>query len=264
MTSMTPNEPDKAYAAYKAQQLWDRYGFSHPKDFVLEDLAFALGVTVIEAPLDSAEARLLRKGTRGLIRLRSGIPERGRKRFAVAHELGHWLMHEKISQILACTNQDIYSTYKASAPELEASAFGAELLMPERLFQVSMRGSEFTLATIRKLADEFDTSLTATAIRFVELCDECCALVVSEAGKVRWWRRSREFRGQFWLAPGAELPAQSAAAILTRAGPPERPMEIPIETWLTNSEDSIATTVVEEVFRMERYGQVLSFLRIPR
>jgi hypothetical protein len=260
-----PNEPDRAYAAYKAQQIWDRYGFHSPKDFLLEDLAYALGAVVMEGALDSAEAWLLRKGKRGIIRLKSGIPERGRKRFAVSHELGHWVLHEKITQLVACTNQDMYSNYKASPPELEASAFAAALLMPHGLFEQRMKGTVFELNTIKDLADYFDTSLTATAIRYVELTpDECCALVVSEAGKVRWWRVSPNFRGQFWLTPGANLPAESAASSVERGGADDASVtEIPVSVWLPDCRDSLSDVLSEQVFRMGRYGQVLSLIRIP-
>ena len=87
----------------------------------------ALGVLVLEAPLVKADARLIRKGPRGLVRVKHDIPEPGRKRFAVAHELGHWLLHKEQSQVNSCTDQNMVIKYKASAPEVEANYFAAEL-----------------------------------------------------------------------------------------------------------------------------------------
>ena len=60
--------------------------------------------------------------------------KRGRKRFAIAHEIGHWILHRDISQINACTDADMIDRYKASVPEVEASSFAAELLMPQAAF----------------------------------------------------------------------------------------------------------------------------------
>lgn len=82
----------------------------------------ALGVLILEGPLDSADARLIRRGAHGLIRVKQDIPESGRKRFAIAHELGHWLLHRNLSQVLACTSEDMVAKYKASIRRLKQTA----------------------------------------------------------------------------------------------------------------------------------------------
>jgi Zn-dependent peptidase ImmA (M78 family) len=172
----------------QANGIWTPYGLASPKDLVLEDLALAMGVLVIEDRLDGADARLLRRGSKGIIRVKATIPENGRKRFAVAHELGHWVLHESLSQIVACTSDDMLEQYKASVPEIEANYFASALSMPEFLFRPKIRGTRHSIDLIKALADEFGTSLTATFIRYVELADDYCAVVSSEGGRVRWWR----------------------------------------------------------------------------
>ena len=92
------------------------FGFVGPEELVLEDMAFARGVLVIDATLDSADARLVRSGDRGIIRVSDAIPEAGRRRFAIAHELGHWEMHSKVTQLAVCTDDDMVANYKASVP----------------------------------------------------------------------------------------------------------------------------------------------------
>ena len=98
------------------------------------------------------------KRCQGLIRVRQDIPEVGRKRFAVGHEIGHWILHEKISQFLACTTEDLAATYKNSDPELEANYFSSELLMPERLFAASIAGIRPDAEAIKQLAKEVKQS----------------------------------------------------------------------------------------------------------
>ena len=39
---------------------------------------------------------------------------------------------------------------------------------------------------VRTIARTFTTTLTATAIRFVDLCPEACAIVWSEASAIKW------------------------------------------------------------------------------
>ena len=98
---------NKTIAEGEAEWLWKLYGLTKPDDLILEDIAFARGVIVIEGPLEKMEARLVRSGDKGLIRIRHNISNRGQKRFAIAHELGHWELHKKKSQFFACTSDEI-------------------------------------------------------------------------------------------------------------------------------------------------------------
>ncbi len=52
-------------------------------------------------------------------------------------------------------------------------------------------------------------SLTATAMRFVELCPEPCALVWSTRGRVAWWDAGEGFA--LWIEPGSPLARETAA-----------------------------------------------------
>lgn len=80
---MLEPKPSRVLAVGAAIKLWKLYCFPSARELVLEDLALALGVLVVEGPLDTADARLVRSGSRGLIRVKEDIPERGRKRFAL-------------------------------------------------------------------------------------------------------------------------------------------------------------------------------------
>ena len=200
---MPEPKPSKVLAAGAAIKLWKLYRFPSARELVLEDLALALGVLVIEDRLDTAEARLVRNGPRGLLRVNEAIPERGRKRFAIAHEIGHWILHRDSSQLNICNNADMIAQYKASATEVEASFFAAELLMPQAAFAPLLRRVRPSFRLISELATEFDTSLTATAIRCVEVTDDYCAVVASEGGTIRWWKGSERFEERFWIHAGA-------------------------------------------------------------
>ena len=155
------------------------------------------------------------------------------------------------------------SSYKASAPELEASYFASALLMPEHLFARRISSTIPTAEVLTSLAQDFNTSLTAAAVRYVDLREDYCALVVSEAGKVRWWRESNDFKGQFWLDPGTKLSQYTlAGSIFNGNQPPGRPERVDLSAWLPETSlDS--DVIVEEAIWMPRYGQVLSMLWLP-
>lgn len=248
----------------EAEWLWKLYGFTKPNELILEDLAFARGVIVTEGPLEKMEARLVRSGDKGLIRIRHDISNRGQKRFAIAHELGHWQLHEKISQFFACTSDDMVASYKKSPQEGEANIFAASLLMPSILFVDRANNKEFSLKTISNLAEYFITSLTATAIRYVDLSNDYCAIVCSEAGKIRWWRGSDDFENEFWIIPGTKLSKNTlAGSFFYNNHKPEGPEEVSIDAWCDKGSYCESDTFIEESKYFEWYNQVITLLRLP-
>ena len=68
--------------------------------------------------------------------------------------------------------------------EREADYFAASLLMPDLLFTRAMTANEDGMNAITALADACKTSLTATAIRYIEKTDSVAAIVVSERDKI--------------------------------------------------------------------------------
>jgi len=262
---MPAREFSKVLASGDAEWLWRLYGFLKPSDLVLEDLALARGVVVTYGRLDCVEARLVRKGSHGLIRIREGIPEYGRKRFAIAHELGHWELHKTKSQVFTCTEGDMVASYRTSAEEGEANSFAAGLLMPSILFAQQSDGSVLTVEVVSDLATYFGTSFTATAIRYVDTSQDPCAVVMSSDGRLRWWRGSKEFERRFWLDARSRLSTNTVAGSVFAGGNrPSGPEEIDIAAWSDRVPDDREDSVfIEECLFVDRYDQIISLLRMP-
>jgi hypothetical protein len=257
-------EYSRIMAVGEAEHLWDLFGFSSPKDLVLEDLALARNVVVTEGPLEKMEARLIRQGKHGLIRVRNDIAEVGRRRFAIAHELGHWELHQRVSQLFACTGDDMVAAYKASVVEAEANYFASGLLMPTSLFSQKSTGKVLSVTDISELSYYFCTSFTATAIQYVDLSSETCAVVASSAGKIRWWRGSPDFESQFWIAAQSPLSPNTVAGSIFRGGArPAGPVEVDIAEWSDRGANEDSDTFFEECVVMEHYGHIVSLLRLP-
>jgi Zn-dependent peptidase ImmA (M78 family) len=254
----------KATAQWEAEHLWDIYGISKPGELCLEDIALARGVLVTEGPLQKMDARLIRDGNRGLIRIREDIPENGRKRFATAHEMGHWELHKDISQLFECTEKDLIAKYKGSPEEIQANYFAAALLMPTKFFTASMDGLPISINTIRKLSEIFRTSLTATAFRYVELSEDYCAIVSSSDGKVQWFRGSTNFDSCFQIRVGQKLSNNTVAGelFITKLANTENPEEVDISEWSLKN-DGDEKVFIEESFYISQYDRVFTILHLP-
>ncbi len=75
--------------------------------------------------------------------------------------------------------------------------------MPKSIFARRCDVARPSLTHVRQLAAEFATSLSATAIRFVECTPEPCAVVYAQAGRISWWSRNESFG--LWLDRGETL-----------------------------------------------------------
>ncbi|MCC6357353.1 MAG: ImmA/IrrE family metallo-endopeptidase [Phycisphaerales bacterium] len=256
---MSP-EVRRAFAAGDANKLWRLYGFRSPAELVLEDLAWALGVAVIEGPLDTADARLVRAATKGIIRVNRDIAQHGRKRFAIAHELGHWRLHAAISQLLACTKEDMLARYKESEPEAEANWFAAELLMPEALYLPAIAGNTPHPDVINGLANSFLVTRTAAAVRFVELCKEHCVFVMCEKGTIKWWRCSKELDGRLWIDAGTAVSPRTLAGQYFEGRMPEAETQaVGLCEWASRFPD-YAEDALEAIIPLGNSGAVIAMI----
>jgi hypothetical protein len=134
--------------------------------------------------------------------------------------------------------------------------------MPTVLFRPRCEKAEPNLELVRVLADAFNTSLTATAVRFVEECREPCLVVFSENGQVRWWRRGNTLL-DLWVELRQSLQRASLAWHCLHGQARPSPMQrVPTEAWFSTQPRGSMIEVYEQSTRLGRYPTVLSLLWI--
>ncbi len=185
-------------------------GFPHPRAVQIEDLAMYRKVFVKEGPLKSAEGRLIRKKGRGIVHIRNSFKFEGRRQFTIAHELGHWELHKGVSQFL-CEESDMRD-YGHSPMEMEANCFAAELLMPTGHFRDAYGKAYPSFSLIESLAEEFNTTLTATAIRLADTSKFRIIIVWFQKGIIRWSYSNPDHNLPF-LVKNRPLPRYSSATL---------------------------------------------------
>lgn len=248
----------KIRAEGTAYRITQDYCLDTPAPVPVEDIAMDRGVLCLEAKLTGCLARLVRKGKRGIIRTDTRIREEGRKRFAIAHELGHWFLHEAESQFFVCTAEQMRD-YKRSPMEVEANLFASELLMPAALFRPLARDTEPRLERIRTLAGTFNTSLTATAMKFVDVNKHECILVLSKDRAVAW---SKQQGSRFGLRieKGMNLHAESLAFHVGSAAKEIGPETVKPEAWITFNAYERKIEITEQSWALDGYNSVLTLL----
>jgi len=166
------DDPMSERSQYEARQLLDRFGYDLPVD--VEAMAIALNVTIRAQPLEEAvSGMLVMKDGRAIIGVNQNHHP-NRQRFSIAHELGHFLLHGKSSHVFvdAVYFRDAESSEGSKRQEIEANAFAAELLMPERVIREQFRSQlmdDVDDVAIRRLAGRFGVSQQALTIHLTTL-----------------------------------------------------------------------------------------------
>jgi hypothetical protein len=226
----------------------------------LHEIVGTIGLTVKEVDAESFDGALVRiiGVPKGKIAINANIREPGRKRFTLAHELGHYILPSHARQSVACRPNEIERwTPSMSQTELEANRFAAALLMPKPLIMEELR-SEPSLEQARRISEHCQASLTAATYRLVELSSYPIAVVLSTMGRRAWFQRSKEFGRAVEL--GSVSPQSFAHDCFCGTSVPTRPEPVPATAWLY--EDGLVENarIWEESKPMPFYDAVLTLL----
>jgi len=115
-----------------------------------------------------------------LVLYNSATPSEGRKRFTIAHEFGHYILHRHQQDIFECGDGDIETGDNNERDiEAEADLFASTLLMPLDDFRRQVDGQPISFDLLGHCADRYGVSLTAAALRWTEIAPKRAVLVAS-------------------------------------------------------------------------------------
>ena len=122
-------------------------------------------------------------------------------RFTMAPELGHYFIPAHRLGLMSGEMKphgsvNFINNLPAWQIEREADAFASSLLMPSSIFKDIIKGKPFNFQLIETIADKFNVSKSATALRFVDIGNYPIMVVFAIEGKIRWVSRSEDF--PFW------------------------------------------------------------------
>lgn len=196
----------------------------------------------------------------------TAIGNTGFENFTVAHELGHYFLDGHGEAILNGGAHYSKSGYMSNdVHEKEADLFASELLMPEFLMRPAINKGGCGFAVIQRLAEEGQTSIVATAIRYAKLADDPVAVILSEGQEVQWCFMSdclQECRGLTWPAKKSQVPPQSPTSAFNRNASKiesgERVEDFTsLRTWFGGGPD---VELQEDVVGLGHYGKTLTVL----
>lgn len=215
-------------SSYKSPgKLLDELRIREPEDIAIEAIAQYCGATILYQPLQGSEARIVGYDDLAIITVNAAA-SRGRQRFSGAHELGHWICDRgKIA--FACAEPVLTREWAEDNPERRANQYAAELLLPEAMFSARAKNREVSFATVRRLAEMFQTSVTATAIRLVEFGSFPAMVVCSESERRRWFKRGFDVPDVLW--PRERISPMTVAYDVLKGTTSPGPTDVAADAW---------------------------------
>lgn len=211
-----------------AERLLQELGVTEPGEIDLDAIAYYVNARIKFQRLEGCEARIVGNGDNAIITVNASSSGR-RKRFSIAHELGHWHYHR--GKCLSCRAEE-YRPRERLSPERVADGYAADLLMPNYIFRpLARQQKNLTFKEVDVLADAFNASQTATAIRLVETNYFSAVLVCHGPNGRKWFVRAPGVPDKWF--PQKLLDAESFAFGVQFGGKPNdpSPRKIGADAW---------------------------------
>ncbi|MBS1902454.1 MAG: ImmA/IrrE family metallo-endopeptidase [Bacteroidetes bacterium] len=273
MTSQVPL--NLTLAEVRARTVLEECGLDCPTELPLEDIVLGRGAFFQEETLQGKDGQIITVGDRSVITVRPDLTPVGRRRFTIAHELGHYELHRNLLPVFSDSADSLLQWYQGNTHEREANCFAAEFLMPSELFRAEAQRACGT--DRRKIREEgidlpvvidaltatFRVSQSAAMLRYVTHGNHPVMAVYCKDNQIAWFKKSDDFpyylRG-VWITPPHETIASEA--FLTGSAPPKdrRKQVVPKSAWFFSNGWDNDNEFFEYCVYANKYGYTLSLI----
>jgi hypothetical protein len=188
----------------------------------------------------------------------------GRKRFTIAHEFGHYLMHRPLAppEGFQCSENSV--TFRdGDEIEQEADEFAAYLLMPFDDFRKQLDDDAVPgLEDLSALAERYGVSLISCVLRWLEYTRRRSMIVISRDEFVLWAKPSKPaFQSGIFIktrgVPPVPVPANSLIGRRDFADIAREGVQHPAGIWCSEE-------CTEITWHSDKYDQAITILHYGR
>jgi Zn-dependent peptidase ImmA (M78 family) len=243
-----------------ADLLREEFGIEGRIDYqLIEDICFAKKAYVKLEKIEGAQGRILfsKESDNSLITINSGIKHIGKKKFVLAHELDHRLLHYRKMNFI-CNNNDFNTWNNSNRMEFEANEFASELIMPEKLVRSISNLSPFSKQTIIHVSDELGSSITSSAIPLTKYGQIPICIIFSSNGRIEWFSKSTDFYIRHFERGEYVLKGSLAYKYFTSGKKEYKPSVCLANFW--DPKLSAGIYFYEQCFYFENYNTVITIL----
>jgi len=185
----------------------------------------------------------------------------GRINFTVAHELGHYLLHRTLRDAFQCGQKEMmdYDSIESKRLEAQANTFASCLLMPRNDFDVQIKGHDISFELLGHCAERYQTSLTATILKWLEFTEETAMLVVADHNEFICWSYCSQSAKRLgvYKTPGKSVPQAALEYLRVSVSGARAARRVGAGIWHP-TEEAIESAIVSDQFE-----QLIFLIRFP-
>lgn len=185
----------------------------------------------------------------------------GRINFTLAHELGHYLLHRTLRDTFQCGQKEMmdYDSLVSRRLEAQANTFASYLLMPRNDFDAQILGQEISFELFGHCAERYQTSLTATVLKWLEFTEEAAMLVVADHDEFICWSFCSQSARRLgtYKTPGEVVPASALEYLKASTSNSRSPRRVPAGVWHPTAE------AIESAIISDQFEQLIFLIRFP-
>ncbi len=173
---------------------------------------------------------------------------RGRVRFTIAHEFGHYQLHRPLLSDKDYENgklrRDCDFQCKPLRPgtweeaekqrEEEADTFASFLLMPLDDYRAQVNCEEMTVELLNHITNRYGVSLIAACRKWIDFTDKRAVMIIARDGFAKWGRASKSaLKSGIFVRSGMPIPEDALAAVASdgRGFVSNSPVSRPAGVW---------------------------------
>jgi len=232
----------------------------------LKELCMRLNITYIEEPLsekfEGCSHRI--EENYGII-IDPTISNKKRKKFTLAHEIGHIKLNHLVSEsTIRCVSENIENYNANDQHERESNAFASELILPSDKIIAEIKKNDISFDLVEIISDKYGSSFTAAAVKVVKLSDLPCILVMAKNKRIEWAIFSEDIKYKYRI-PQTSLPEFSAAINVYDSLANQLENTLEASEWLEDGDDCIENLdfIKEHSIYYPNYNRSLSLLILP-
>lgn len=247
-------------------KIYEECGISDPLQLPIEVIITSKNIIIKEEKIDGSDGRILMKKDSGIITIDSKIDLHAKKRFILAHELGHFELHRQLNRGFNDNDETLNHWYKHDSirEEVEANEFAAEFLMPSHLFREECQGKIFSHKVIDHLSNKFQVSKTAAVLKFVKKNNgnHPVFVVCCQDNKMKWFKKSDDWRYYSLFQRGFPPPSGTVAYEVFQKGMQyfgeEKSQPIWKSDWFEMKDDETDSEFFEYCLYVPSYNYMIS------